>query len=98
MKLFDLEAAKRGEPIVNRLGEKIYFVGMKRNGDVVVELVTGETSQYSRCRLYMAPKKRTVWVNLYGYCCASYHDTQEEADKASQGRRIGKAYSIEIEE
>ena len=50
--------------------------------------------------LFMAPIKRTVWVNLYGRQLESVcHSTEEDADKHASSDRIGgKAYPLEIEE
>ncbi len=54
--------------------------------------------------LFMAPTKRTVWVNLYqtegkDFPGLSYlHPSEEEADRAAQeGRLGGRAYPIEVE-
>lgn len=49
--------------------------------------------------LFMAPVKRTVWVNLYGYGGATWHDTEERADNSTLNDRLGgRAWPIEIEE
>ena len=52
--------------------------------------------------LFMAPKKRTVWVNLYddGGHCAFWHNSEQKADEgaASDSRIGGRAFPIEIEE
>lgn len=52
--------------------------------------------------LSMAPKQRTVWVNLYHGSAqeAYWYDTQEQADlHAMASNRIGgKAWPLEIEE
>jgi hypothetical protein len=97
MKPFDLEAAKRGEPIFDEVtGLVVHFVGVTKNANFVIEL---NNSIYRRneLELRMAPKKRTVWVNLY-----HVFYTEEDADAAdtiSNDHRIGgKAYPVEIEE
>lgn len=61
----------------------------------------------SRNDLFMATKKRTVWVNLYSSGWGRYYKSEDEADEADanilgdkdQRNRIGgKAHAIEIEE
>ena len=115
MKPFDLEAAKRGEPIQTRDGTPVKFIAhvpeAKREIRVVV-LIDGEivcmNEEGSHTEvlateldLFMAPRKRTVWVNLYstesGF--SYYYDTKEKADEGSCSRRIGhRAWPLEIEE
>lgn len=79
MKPFDLEAAKRGEPICTRSGRPIKFITYvpeaHQNSQLVV--LDGATLYvyYADGRycaestntkdLFMAAQKRTVWVNLY---------------------------------
>ena len=49
--------------------------------------------------LFMATKKRTVWVNLYPNSHNSHWRTEEAANIAAGTERIGgKAYPVEIEE
>jgi hypothetical protein len=51
--------------------------------------------------LFMAPRKRTVWVNLYSDNTrpAWHYESQEKADRNIGPGRIGdRAYPIEIEE
>jgi len=51
--------------------------------------------------LFMAPKKRTVWVNLYpkGGGTFYYYNDEQAADRMAGYDRIGgKAYPVEIEE
>jgi hypothetical protein len=53
--------------------------------------------------LFMVPRTKTVWVNLYpkGRLGSEYYDTQEKADSVAfdyPTRIGGKAYPIEIEE
>ena len=102
MKPFDIEAAKRGEPIVSSDGKLWYFVGVNRSFAIVVENRNGDLNTFQACHLYMAPKKRTVWVNFYSNGEALYHYTQKEADDLdidlSVIRLGGKAYAVEIEE
>jgi hypothetical protein len=100
MKPFNIEAAKRGEPIVSSDGELWYFVGVNRSFSIVVENSNGDLNKFHTCHLYMAPKKRTVWVNFYSDGEVYYHYTQKEADDVDSchERKGGKAYPVEIEE
>ncbi|CAB3784583.1 hypothetical protein [Pararobbsia alpina] len=82
MKPFDLEAVKRGEPLVTRKGKAAKFIVHVPECDPayrVIALVEGQhlTNSYyedgrigrpgdSDIDLFMAPKKRTVYVNVYG--------------------------------
>lgn len=116
MKPFDLEAAKRGEPIVCRDGTPAKFIAhvpeTSKDSRVVVLIkrviyVIGEDGQCARMKnktdpldVFMAPKKRTIWINAYwsGATVFSF-GTQEEADKAATKDRLGgKAWPLEIEE
>lgn len=114
MKPFDLEAAKRGEPIVCRDGTPAKFIAhvpeAVSSAQVLVligrdvHLLRANGAEKSKSDggndLFMAPKKRTVWVNVYpdpGY--TYYHNTQEAADaRAGRDRVGGKAWPLEIEE
>lgn len=101
---FDLEAAKRGEPLVTREGKEAKFIAHvpdARKTEKFVYLVgdtvcaTGEDG-YSftdaSADLFMAPKpKRTVWANTY------YHDTKESALMRG-GRAALVAVPTQIEE
>ena len=104
MKSFDLEAAKRGDPIVDLCTDRVvHFIGLAQNKDVLIEIV--ETKSIQR-RIYtqigMAPKKRTIWVNFCSSTSkARYYPTQQDADYhgwLSISRIGGKAYPVEIEE
>lgn len=101
MKPFDLEAAKRGEPVFDRDDDEVNFIGVRNNGQIVIETKGGWlTSEHSHY-LFMAPKKRTVWVNLYSNKEALYHETEEKADehqRRSENRIGGRAYPVEVEE
>lgn len=115
MKPFDLDAAKRGEPIVCRDGTPVKFIAYVPEAHdpekiVVHSSMHGVSTRHPEgCRyrstasefdLFMAPIKRTVWVNLYpGSGSTYYHDTQEVADERAGRDRIGgKAWPLEIEE
>ena len=101
MKPFDLEAAKRGEPFIDKNFElPCYLVGVRQSGGIVVEI---NGCMYVRhcSELFMAPKTRTVWVNFYGGKEAFYHETEEKADehqRRSENRIGGRAYPVEVEE
>lgn len=115
MKPFSLEAAKRGEPIVCRDGTPAKFIAYvpetSKDSRVVVLIkrviyVIGEDGQCARMKnktdpldIFMAPIKRTVWVNLYPEAGFTYyHDTQEAADECAGCDRLGgKAWPLEIE-
>jgi hypothetical protein len=115
MKPFDLEAAKRGEPIITRDGREAKLLAYEPDlGNLpVVVMIAGSVTQMTKngswvgdnscsCDLFMAPKKRTVWVNFYSNreSVAYYYDTENDADYVANGRkRIGnKAYPVETEE
>lgn len=81
MKPFDLEAAKRGDPIVTRDGRKVTFVGhIPEAGPTfrVLAFIEGndrattyyECGAYTKINqtsidLFMGTRKRTVYVNLW---------------------------------
>ena len=120
MKPFDLEAAKRGEPIVCRDGTPAKFIAhvpeahpTQRLVVLIGENILGylESGSWTGVNeddtdLFMAPKKRTVWVNFYPSNRAAFFDSQEEADKDEcqpsfyfDIDRLGnRAYPVEIEE
>jgi hypothetical protein len=114
MKPFDLEAAKRGEPIVCRNGTPAKFIAHvpeANDGRRLIVLISNfifthfengrEYPSDTDRDLFMAPKKRTVWVNLYENGLANFHGTEEYADQSASKHhdRIGKrAYPVEIEE
>ena len=102
MKPFDLEAAKRGEPIVAHQKVVRQFIGARKNGYIVCETSGGTILEYHPKDLSMAPKTRTVWVNLYprkSMLCNEWYDSKQEADNNCTSERIGgKAYPVEIEE
>lgn len=114
MKPFDLEAAKRGEPIVTRDGRKAKFVAhvpecdsLSRvyafvEGDKAVNAYN-EAGEYipsgrALCDLFMAPRKRTVYVNIYRHSYARWHATEEIARQFAEYKSLAIAIPIEIEE
>ena len=115
MKPFDLEAAKAGAPLVTRDGRPAKFiahVAEAQPSQRLVVLIDGavhtkfENGKYagspdivSDNDLFMAPVKRTVWVNVYGCGGATWYDTETDADDCTRGNRLGgRAWPIEIEE
>jgi hypothetical protein len=114
MKPFDLEAAKRGEPILYasmdcRTFAPAHFIGVTEDGVPVIQWAKHIFAQ-SESELRMAPKKRTVYVNVYqsrlrttrnhGNCSAAF-DTEEGARDSARGNGVpvlAVAVPIEIEE
>ena len=97
MKPFDLEAAKRGEPIVSRDGREVKFVAHVPEANAGHRLVVlcdeviyshyvdgryhRDAVDESSVDLFMATKKFSVWVNLYSDGYWTMQDTQEDADE-----------------
>jgi len=121
MKPFNLEDAKRGEPIVCRDGTPAKFIAHvpeANDGRRLIVLISNfifthfengrEYPSDTDRDLFMAPKKRTVWVNFYyssiGHPVAFCKNSQVEADEehsiySHKDKRIGnRAYPVEIEE
>ena len=117
MKPFDLEAAKRGEPIVTRGGEAAKFIAHVPEANAcyqVVALFSGLISTYAAsghvysektpydADLFMAPRKRTVWVNVYPPEARNFggsYETEAIANNYASPKRIGnRAWPLEIED
>lgn len=116
MKPFNLERAKAGDPVVTRDGREFIFGAYNPNAkdghNIIGWLNEVVTSYFKSGRLYagrehgadlfMASKKRTVWVNLYapgGGVRGYFYSTETAADEAAASTRLGgKARPIEIEE
>jgi hypothetical protein len=124
-KPFDLEAAKRGEPIMMEDGrpakflfhvpetKEIYvltqFCGMAQEV-VLVRQENGNTRIASHTRVLMAPKKTTLWFNIYRhedghlYSLGGSHQSSESAMNGCTNGfgRVSSNYvktvTIEIEE
>ena len=113
MKPFDLEAAKRGEPIVTRDGRKVTFVGHASQASKAYRLVVLiEGAEYPpnffedgvhQCSrqptdedLFMAPCKRTVYMNIYTLGRACWHGEEEVARRFAKDALV-TAMPIEIE-
>jgi hypothetical protein len=122
MKPFDLVRALAGEPVVTRNGKKVdelhYFETARGEHPLIVGFdgqLWGYTVKGTRTYpsespydLFMAPKKRTVWVNIWNIqgrreLTGYVHDSQERANATDDpwvlNNRIGgKAWPLEIEE
>lgn len=113
MKPFDLEAAKRGELIVTRNGRNAKFVAhvpecdsLSRvyafiEGNKVVNAYN-EAGEYipgggALCDLFMASRKRTVYMNIYTLGHACWHGDEEVARRKAKNALV-TAMPIEIEE
>lgn len=122
LKPFNLERALAGDPVVTRDGRPVTQLTYFRARNTTYKLIgvvdddveswsdRGETwskGGITNSDLFMAPKTRTVWVNLYPSPCSAisgnfvYHESEERADisaSASPPRIGNKAFPIEIEE
>ena len=115
MKPFNLEAAKAGAPIVTRNGRPAKFIAhvaeahpsqrllVLIDGAVHLKFESGKHASSSNLvydnDLFMALIKRTVWVNVYGYGGATWHNTEKDADDNALNNRLGgRAWPTEIEE
>ena len=111
MKPFDLEAAKRGEPIVTRDGREAKFIAYVPemiDESRLLYVVMGRLcrgSKYgkyltnsdfdSAFDLFMAPKKRAAWLVINGTGSAKLFNTLEMANLAYPEL---SPYYVEIEE
>ena len=115
MKPFNLQAAKAGAPIVTRDGRPAKFIAhvaeahpsqrllVLIDGCVLAKFENGKyassPAHVSDNDLFMAPVKRTVWANVYGYGRATWYNTEKDADDGALTARLGgRAWPIEIEE
>lgn len=112
MKPFDLEAAKRGDPIFTRDGRRAHFVGHTDKLMApfeVVAVVGGDLLAYTKDGrrfpgtrdvprdLFMAPKTSTAWVNIYWGGYAHWSESEALADEAAGSDRLGgRAWPVEI--
>lgn len=108
MKPFDLEAAKRGEPIVTRDGRPAKFIAHvpELSGPYKILTLIGEGLQThtedgldvpkSTCPsdLFMAPKKVTRYVNLYNGGEAVWHETETDAKRNANSECIAVAVPV----
>jgi hypothetical protein len=107
MKPFDLEAAKRGDPVFlegqhtgwNYCGP-VFFVGVSENGLPVVE-INSKPARTSPEYLRMAPRKRTVWLNFWqdnGLKCTTFKSEEEAKSTPGYQPWTNVAIPVEIEE
>lgn len=112
-KPFDLEAAKRGEPIMFRDGTPCKFVAHvpeAHDWDKIVILVAGAVlcrnvdgtlhgyDDTSPRALVMAPKRRTVYVNLHRNTNADWFHNAGAAKHCALEDDVAIAIPVEIEE
>ena len=112
MKPFDLEAAKRGEPIVTRDGRPVRFVAHVPEAELSERVVVfatgnigptthGENGAFLRNGptdndLFMTPRTRTVYVNIHPHGRAYWHNTEEIAS-AAIGVKAAIATAVPVE-
>ena len=117
LKPFNLEAALKGEKVVTRDGREVtdiahlpssmlgYTVVGVLDGNITAFTEKGEfcpKTHYLDNDLFMAPKERVVWANLYKGDVWFHYTTEETADRAQDCtpgamRLGGKAFPITIE-
>jgi hypothetical protein len=112
MREFDLESAKRGEPIVCRDGTPAKFIAHVPEAHPTQKIVvllgdniygyfeSGQRTgiKNDRADLFMDTKKQTVWVNFYPDGTAEWFASEFEA--LNCGRSLltnGRAWPVEIE-
>ena len=119
LKPFNLEAALKGEKVVTRDGriaDRFHkFDGLDSDSESVYAVVDGVVQAFwgsgsynvsgeSSWDLFMAPKERVVWVNLYGSHNGLnnhgwFYESEQAANDAARLKRLGgKAFPITIEE
>lgn len=117
LKPFNLEAALKGEKVVTRDGriaDRFHkFDGLDSDSESIYAVVEGvvnsfwESGSYSRTEdapldLFMAPKERVVWFNIYPGVHAYGYESEKEADERAaawtSSRVGGKAFPITITE
>ena len=118
MKPFDLEAAKRGEPVCTRDGTPVQQLVHFPEGVRVNKIAAlsggvinvyddqgryyGDEVHVSARDLFMATRKRTVWVNVYPpgtNCFGGAYETEAIANNYAGRNRIGnRAWPLEIED
>ena len=102
-KPFNLEAAQAGDPIQSKAGKAYTFVAhvpQARNDQKVVvvdndgilecRFANGQLCLTSACTsdLVMAPKKKELWINIYGTTHAIPYPSKEAADKNAYETRL----------
>lgn len=117
LKPFDLERALAGDEVCMADGTPVTQLHLFDAGDSsypLIGVVRGKIESYTKqgCALswktptiFMKPKKKCVWVNLYPKESHEYswgegvwYDDEETANAANPDRIGGKAFMIEVEE
>lgn len=81
MKPFDLTLALQGEPVVTRDGLSVYGISKFKNRSGIYGVIESESGEFvvswsgcghynineskSNYDIFMAPRKQTLWVNVY---------------------------------
>jgi hypothetical protein len=124
---FNKEAARRGEPVITRCGEKVRILcfdlknkdfpiafAFENMGRELVQTATDEgyhflSGEESVLDLFMAPKVKTFWLNIYstmktGHCSITpiagvslYSSAKEAMSKRNTGFELIKTIPVEIE-
>lgn len=102
MKKFDLEAALRGEPVCAEDGRVVEVFSMLKTGAIYahvngVLIAIDENGCCFNEMLYMAPQKKTVYVNLYSHGRSTWYETKELAHHSHASNAIAVAIPVEIE-
>ena len=113
MKTFNSQAAINGKPVITRAGDSLTFGAYipKANSHKLFMLSPdGDVFQYnengryignereSNMDIFMAPIKRTVWVNLYEDGSAYWHSTEYAAKcRAISKKLVARVCPVEIE-
>lgn len=95
-KPFDLEAAKRGEPMQDYDGNVARFVGTKRDGGVVVELDGGGVSIRLQESLLMSDESRRFYLNARIAGPVDAFDSEDRARDEAYENSLVIALGIEI--
>lgn len=113
MKKFDLEKAKAGAPLVTRDGKPVQFVAhvpnakehtrvitVSNKGELCASCDTGAywSDERSGYDLFMAPVKRTVYVNIYNDGSAKHYNNPQMATMYASTAALAVAVPVEVEE
>jgi len=109
MKPFNLEEAKKGNPVCTRCGYPVRIICFDRKGDspIVALANSGETEDIVSCRsdgtvnlrsskydLVMATEKQSRWINIYSNDEVS--ELYKTKDEALQKRKAGVITTVEV--
>lgn len=114
MKPFNLQDAINGKPVITRAGDSLTFgayIPQAKGYNLFMIIPEGDVARYNEngryiCNdiesgmdLFMAPIKRTVWVNLYEDGSAYWHSSEYAAKcRALPRKLVALACPVEIEE